>query len=118
MVMIVGMSEDDDARLIEHDPKEPVHDPHSLPAGYVFGIFGIAFAGYLSRHELPPMDWRDYVAWVVFFALLVWCFSPRRMRAGEDAHGHEGARKSLAFRLGKKLNRVLHYGRRNTTIRD
>lgn len=108
------MSERKDPPVIEHDPKEPVHDTNSLPAGYVFGIFGIAIASYLSRNELPPMDWRDYTAFGVFFALLIWCFSPRRMCAGEDAQSHEGTRKSLAFRLGKKLNRILHYGRRNT----
>lgn len=100
---------------IEHDPNEPVHDPNILPVGYVIGLFGIAIAGYLSRHELPPMDWRDYTAFGVFFALLAWCFSPRRMRVVSDAESHESTRKSVAFRLGKKLNRILHYGRRNPT---
>lgn len=105
----------DDRPTIEHDPNEPVHDPNSLPAGYVIGIFGIAIAGYLSRNELPPMDWRDYLFFGLWIALLVWCFSPRRLRAVGDAEGHEGSRKSFAFRLGKKLNRILHYGRRNPT---
>jgi len=104
--------------LIEHDPDESRAEDGSLPAGYVIGLFGISAAGYLSRNNLPPMDWRDYIAFGVFIALLVWCFRPRRIRPVGYAESHERTRQSLAFRLGKKLNRILHHRRRNTAARD
>lgn len=109
------MSDEQEPPLIEHDPKEPVHDANSLPVGYVIGLFGIAAAAYLARNELPDLGWPDYLFFGLWIALLAWCFSPRRMRAVGDTEGSESARKSIAFRLGKKLKRVLHYGRRNTT---
>lgn len=79
----------------------------NLPRGYVVGAFTIAFVSYLSRHELPPMDWRDYVAFAIFGLLIWWCFSPRRDASLMSADAHEQARQGIAFRLGKALNGVL-----------
>ena len=73
-------------------------------------ILGISLV--LFNHELPPLDWQDYVAFVLFFALIHWCC--KDSVPAIDGDGHESARKSIAFRLGKKLNRILHYRLRNT----
>lgn len=73
-------------------------------------ILGVSLV--LFNHELPPMDWQDYVAFVLFFALIHWCCKDSVPPI--DGDSHESARKSIPFRLGKKLNRILHYRFGNT----
>jgi hypothetical protein len=109
---------DKEPPVIEHDADEHRKEEGNLPAGYVFAMIAVATAGYLSRNELPPVDWRDGVAMIILIALLVWCFRPRRIRPVGYAESHERTRQSIAFRLGKKLNHILHLRRRNAAVRD
>jgi len=71
------------------------------------GFLSIAFAGYFSRQGFPSdYGWLDWTCIVGTFALVGWLItSPDR---SVDADSHEGAGQGFAFRLGKKLNRVLH----------
>jgi hypothetical protein len=61
---------------------------------------------------LPPITPGEIVAMSLFGLLLWWCLTPsRRSRAAvhaNDAGSGEEPRKSVAFRLGKALNRVLY----------
>jgi hypothetical protein len=61
---------------------------------------------------LPPITPGEIVAMSLFGLLLWWCLTPsRRSRTAvhaDDADTGEEARKSVAFRLGKALNRVLY----------
>lgn len=77
-----------------------------VSGGQIVGISAVAIAGYLSRHDLPPMDWRDYTAFAVLGLLLYWCFKPLRSDSLVDATGHQQTGQSFAFRLGKSLKRV------------
>lgn len=93
-------------------------DKEELPFSYVFGMIVIMTALYLSRHELPPMDWRDGVMFF-FLGIILWiCFRRSGRDSLLDAHGHEQPDKSIAFRLGKSLKRVLHNRRGNTAARN
>ena len=85
---------------------------HLVPAMTYFPYLILGVSLVLFNHELPPMDWQDYVAFVLFFALIHWCCKDSIPTI--DGDGHESARKSIAFRLGKKLNRILHYRFGNT----
>lgn len=77
-----------------------------LPFPMVCAYIGIAAAGYSLTHgslfaySHGPID---SVMGVAFLFFLAWLLSSSRL-VGADAH--EEARKSLAFRLGKSLNKV------------
>lgn len=73
-------------------------------SGQIGAAIGIGVASLAIRGEdLPIMDWRDYTAFLVLGLLLLWLLKPNTR---VNADGHQGTRKSLAFRLGKTLNRV------------
>ena len=77
-----------------------------LPFPLACAYLGIAVAGYSFIHgsffaySHGPVDSALGVAFLLFFAWLL--SGPRLM----SANSHEEARKSLAFRLGKSLNKV------------
>lgn len=103
---------------IDHDPDE-FRVPfliRIIPGIQVFVLFGAALALSFYFKPVPGVGWKDAVASLVFLALLGWCFVPRDPAI--DAEGHESAGQRLAFRMGKKLNHVLHLGRGNPAIRD
>ena len=69
-------------------------------------LAAIALAVVLPNYKGPiSFGWPDAVALTVFFALL-WLLLRKRRDATADAEGHEQPGQSLAFRLGKSLNRV------------
>ena len=72
-------------------------------SGQIGAAIGIGIASLAIRGEpLPPMDWRDYTAFLVLGLLLYWCLRGPKVYA----EGHESTRNSIAFRLGKSLKRV------------
>jgi hypothetical protein len=78
-----------------------------LSGGQVGAAFGVGIASYMaSGHKLPVMDWRDYAAFVTLGLLLWWLSTPLRSDRLVDAEGHQRAGDSLAFVLGKTLNRI------------
>lgn len=99
---------------IDHDPNEFHWLIRWIPGIVIFVLVGI---GLLIHYIIRPerfFGFGDAVFSVIFLLLLGWCFVPR----ATHAQSHEGARKPLAFRMGKALNNVLYLGRRNPTIRD
>lgn len=83
----------------------------------VFVLVGLAFSATTYWRWKPlENDWRNIPFVIVWLLLMAWCIVPRDPSV--DAEGHKGARKSLAFRLGKKLNCVLRQRRRNAATRD
>lgn len=58
----------------------------------------------------------DAVFILLWLCLLAWCIVPSVSSIYPDSH--ESAGERFAFRMGKALHKVLHLGRRNTTIRD
>ena len=87
-----------------------------IPGVQVFVLVGAAIVASLYFRPVVGLSWLDGVFFILFLALLGWCFVPRYPAI--DADGHESTRQSLAFRLGQKLNHVLYRGRRNPPIRD
>jgi hypothetical protein len=71
-------------------------------------FLSIALAGYFSQHGIPNLDWLDWTCVVLAFILIGWLLSGESRDATIDADSHQSAGQSFAFRLGKKLNRVLH----------
>lgn len=113
------MSERDDPPLIEHNPKEfHVHWLLRWKLGIqMFVLVGIGtLITIWSRWNPNENDWRNAPFFLVWLLLLAWCFVPSSRSVNPESH--ESPRQSFPFRLGKKLNRVLHYGRRNTTTRN
>ncbi len=100
-------------RLTDPDDKEP-SGSHSLS---VIPFLGIGIAAVITARGFPSLDWLDWTLVILFVPFLGWLLSERHA-SKLDASSHEGARKSLAFRLGKKLNHVLNLLRRNPTVRD
>lgn len=78
--------------------------------GISFPVFcafaGIASVAILPRYAGQHWGWLDYAALTFFFFFLWWCLKPLRRSGLVSANPHEEARKSLAFRLGKSLNKV------------
>lgn len=69
-------------------------------------FLSIALAGYFGRNGIPNFDWLDWTCIVLTFTLVGWLLSGGDRPV--DADGHESTGEGFAFRLGKKLNRVLH----------
>lgn len=66
---------------------------------------GVVFAA-LAIYRNPPkqaFEWGDYLMFWLLGLLLFWLLSHR---SGGDAAGEDRTDQSLAFRLGKTLNRV------------
>lgn len=75
----------------------------NVPASQIIGYAAIAFALYASRRELPPVTTGDLIMFAILGLLFTWFLWPSR----GDAAGHEQPDKSVAFRLGKSLKRVI-----------
>lgn len=78
----------------------------------------IAFVS-MTYYRMGPgehYDWRNIPFVALWLFLMVWLIVPSIPLV--DGDSAESARKSLAFRLGKKLNRILHHRGRNAAIRD
>ena len=80
--------------------------------GYAIGIGLVAFTSYMTRHDLPPMDWRDGVFAFLAIALAWWCLGPSRGDGLIDGSAHKQPDDGVAFRLGKTLNGVFRAFRR------
>jgi hypothetical protein len=87
-----------------------------IPGIQIFVLVGIATAVTLYYRPVQGLSWMDGLFFILWLALMGWCFVPRDTAV--DAEGHESAGQRFAFRMGKALHKVLHLGRRNTTIRD
>lgn len=72
----------------------------------------LATTTYFRMYPGEKFDLWNIPFTVLFLVLMAWLIVPSVPAI--DGDGHESARKSIAFRLGKKLNRVLHYRRGNT----
>lgn len=110
-----------DQPVIEHDPGEfrrPILEAIWTIRIQVFVLVGISLAItlYTRMGEHEVVNPWDVVFVFLFLCLLAWCIAPRVPLI--DADGHERARNSLAFRLGKALKRVLNNRRRDTAPRD
>lgn len=101
---------DDEPPLVEHDPNE-FHVPfliRIIPGVQMFVLVGIGFVALTYERWKPHLnDWRNIPFALLWLLLLAWCVVPRVPLVRGD--GHEATRKSLAFRLGKKLNRIFHH---------
>jgi hypothetical protein len=107
--------------VIDHDPEEfrrPVRLAIWTARIQIFVLVGIAFGVtvYYRMRENEVVDWRNVAFALLWLCLLAWAISPRVPLM--DAEGHESAGQRLAFRLGKKLHKILHLRRRNTAVRD
>ncbi len=79
--------------------------PPPITGGQIVVIAAIIFGLHWSRHGLPPITIGEVAAMSIFGAFCYW-LSCRRIDGHRDRAGHERARKSVAFRLGQKLNRA------------
>jgi hypothetical protein len=86
------------------------------PGIQIFVLVGIATAVTLYYRPVQGLSWLDGIFFVLWLALLGWCFVPRNPAL--DADGHESAGQRFSFRMGKALKQILHLGRRDPTIRD
>lgn len=103
---------------------------HKLGGAWWAFMASMLIAWVLMVGVEPALAFLAFVGSVVgFFALcflITWGFawgsgesSPKpKVRASLDAHRHEDLRQSLAFRLGKALNRVLNRRRGRALVRD
>lgn len=81
-------------------------DKKALPV-----TFAVAAGLYLAQHGLPQSNgWIDVTGFFLFCGLMYLLL--RERGSAEQAHAHESAAKSFAFRLGKALNRVIRRFRR------
>lgn len=100
----------DEPPEIEHDPNEflrPIILAIWTMRIQLFVLVGIGFAIKTYFGVRGAYDLWNVPFVILFLLLLAWCISPRIPSV--DGDGHESARKSFAFRLGKKLNRILHH---------
>lgn len=65
-------------------------------------ILAIAIALTWERGGIRWNGWPDFLVFVGFCGVLLWLVSSRN----SDAAEHESADQSIAFRLGKTLNRI------------
>lgn len=89
--------------------------PAAAAACVSIGLVSVVIArgGDLSRASHGTLDFLMFCGFVV---LLWWLLSD--FGTGKDARAHEEPDKSVLFRLGKALNRVLRGRRRHTATRD
>jgi hypothetical protein len=70
----------------------------------MIGFAAVALALSLYNNPLKrPLEWGDFLMFGLLGLLMWWLLSVRK---GGEASGEESANKSIAFRLGKSLNRV------------
>lgn len=99
--------------IVEHDPNE--RDPQENRwALYLYGatMLGISMALAAGRRETLDFGYLDYTAIGLFLLLVAWLLLP------DNPRRHESPGNGFAFRLGKKLKRVLNHGRRRPAARD
>ena len=94
---------------IEHDPNEtPEFQNRVLRCTIIaqiffFGTVTYVLATYFGLEKNQTYDWMNVPFFLAFLTLLCWCLIPRPLKSeAEDA-----ASDSVAFRLGKALNRIL-----------
>jgi hypothetical protein len=87
-----------------------------IPGIQVFVLVGAAVVAKLYFDPVQGFSWLDTVFMVFGLALLGWCFVPRDPAI--DADSHKSSRQGFAFRLGKKLHKVLHLRRRDAAVRN
>lgn len=112
---------EDDRPSIEHDPGEfrrPILAAIWSARIHLFLMLLIAFvsATYYRLKPFETYDWRNIPFVALWLGLLTWCICPSVPAI--DANGHQSARDGFAFRLGKKLKRILNYRLRDTASRD
>lgn len=84
-----------------------------LTFGMIFAYLAISAAFALPKYDTSLWDYRDAAALTGLAVLLIWLLSPSRSDGLLHPNGHERPSDSVAFRLGKRLNRVLRrLGRR------
>ena len=101
---------------IEHNPDEfrrPILIAIWSARIHVVIMLAIAFVSttYYRMYPGERFDLWNIPFVILWLLLMAWLIIPGIPPI--DIDGHESARKSFAFRLGKKLNRVLHHRRRN-----
>ncbi len=109
------MNDDPEPPFIEHDEGEfrrPILIAIWTIRIQVFVLVGIAFV----IATVTRLDGGGFDLWNIPFAILAlclmaWCIAPSVPLM--DGDGHESARNGFAFRLGKKLKRVLNNRRGN-----
>lgn len=106
---------------IEHDPGEfrrPILVAIWAARIQIFVLAGIGFAimQWWRLEDGDTFDLMNVPFILLWLGLLAWCIVPRVPSV--DPEGHESAGERFAFRMGKALHKVLHLGRRNTTVRD
>ena len=67
-----------------------------------YGAIALAFSLYNNPLK-RPLEWGDFLMFGLLGLLLFWLL---RRRSDGDAAGEDRTDQSLAFRLGKALNRV------------
>ncbi len=82
----------------------------------VFVLVGIGFVIMTYTGLDEPYDLRNIPFVLLWLCLLAWCIAPSVPL--EYRNGHESAGQRIAFRLGKALHNVLHFGRRDSAVRD
>ena len=103
--------------IIEHDPGE-FRRPLLIAmwSGRITLVIMLTIAlvatTYFRMYPGETFDLWNIPFTVLFLVLMAWLIVPSVPTI--DGDGHESAGQSIAFRLGKKLNRVLHYRLRNT----
>lgn len=90
---------------IDHDPDE-FKKEHPLWKAIPFAGIAIVVAAGQGRLNAQGWDWRDYSAIALLIALLWWLLKPSRPHSLVDGAAHDHARKGIAFRFGKALNRI------------
>ncbi len=111
---------DDEPPLIDHDEGEfrrPILLAIWTIRIQIFVLVGIAYViATYTRVGDGSFDLWNIPFALAWLLLMAWCISPSVPLM--DGDGHESARNSIAFRLGKKLKRVLNNRRRNTATSD
>lgn len=77
-----------------------------LTLGIIFAYLAIAAAFALPKYDTSLWDYRDAAALTGLAVLLVWLLSPSRSDGLLHSDSHQSASDSVAFRLGKRLNRI------------
>lgn len=96
---------------------------NKLTAGAWGAAMAISAANYWHSHDkIPPLTLVDALALTILGLMLVWFLWKRSPGPGVlsplNAPSHENTAKSLPFRLGKALNRILNGGRRRPAVGD
>lgn len=96
---------------------------NKLTAGAWGSAIAISVANYWQTHDrVPPMTLVDAIGLTTLALMLIWFLWKRSPGPGVlsplNAPTHENTAKSLPFRLGKALNRILNGRRRRPVVGD